>query len=99
MTNEVAEIDPRLVQMRQVLLQSLAEKYHVLVDTITKIPMAQEFKSHAIFNINQGFMWAKEAITLIVFNFDKPANETITDSTCEPVAVDAPVDAPEKIAE
>ncbi len=71
MTNEVKAIDPQLTQMREVILQTVAEKYQALVEVINKIPMQQEIKVEAIRFINSGYLWAKEGVSLVTFNFDK----------------------------
>jgi hypothetical protein len=64
--------DQRLIQMRQVLLQTVTEKYQSFLDTIQKIPFQQDFKIEAIRNINQGYLWLKEGSHTINFNFEEP---------------------------
>ncbi len=80
MNNQVDQLDPRLIQTRQVLLQSVIEKYQALVEVINKIPMQQDIKAEAIRNINSGYLWAKEGISSVTFNFEKKE-----DSIPEPV--------------
>ena len=82
MTNQ---IDPRLIQMQQVLLQTISDKYQALVETINKIPMQQDFKVSAITNINQGFLWAKEGIPTVNFNFEPPTPSEPTSAEVPPV--------------
>ncbi len=65
-------IDPRLEQVRAVLLQSVSEKYQALIEVINKIPLQPEFRANCFLNINQGYLWAKEGISILNFNFDAP---------------------------
>ena len=76
MNTESKIVDARLLQVREVLLQTVSEKYQALVETINKIPMAI-FKDEAIRQINSGFLWAKEGISTVNFNFDEPVTQAV----------------------
>jgi hypothetical protein len=71
------EVDERILQLRQVLLQTVVDKYKALIETIDKITYPQDYKTNAIYNINQGFLWAKEGIGSVTFNFEPLAEAAI----------------------
>ena len=73
----MTQIDPRFAQMREVLLQTVFEKYFALIEVINKTPIQQELKLDAIRFINAGYLFAKEGVLTVVFNFDAPVNEPI----------------------
>ncbi len=72
----MTQIDPRIIQIREVLLQNVSEKYQALVETINKIGLHQEFKAEAIRQINSGFLWAKEGISILSVTFEEPIKDS-----------------------
>lgn len=66
MTNTVQQQND--AELRIALLQSFAQFYTNLTGFLNKLNLHPNLKSYAIQNLDQGAMWAREAISILQFS-------------------------------
>ena len=76
MTPEQAQARFQEQQMKQALIQGFNSLYKGLTDYILKLQTAPHLQSFCLMNLDQGAMWAREAIAAMPLTFQAPANET-----------------------
>ena len=63
--------------------------YQAMASAVNQLPVAQRYKDLVSQNFDQGFMWAREAFTLLIQQQQK-AQPVATDETLSPETVVVP---------